>query len=128
MNYLRKDQTKFSKCTHFLGIGSERSSSYKYQNTDLLGLNLNRDLTTLDSNSVLGISVEGNRTNRVKISMKILKPITDTKCIIILDNEYNRNRSYNIGEREVASLLRSLGYDEEQGDEGTYRTVWFSNN
>jgi hypothetical protein len=60
--------------------------------------------------------------------MEILEPITDTKCIIILDNEYNRNRSYNIGEREVAAMLRSLGYVEEQGDIGTYRTVWFSNN
>ncbi len=128
MSYLAKDQTKFKVCTHFLGIGSNISSSYKYQHTDLLGLNLNRDLSTLDSNSVLGISIEGNRSNREKISIEILEPIVATQCIIVLDNEYNRNRSYNIGEREIAAMLRNLGYVEEQGDEGTYRTVWFKEN
>ena len=124
MNYIEKDKLKFSKCTHIFGYGSSRSSSYKYiTNPETsLGLDLSTDINSVNQDSIVGITAEGDRSGRAKLPLKLFQELVSRKPIFVTDNEYDTNRSYNVGEREVAAFLTKAGYTSKAMKT---RTAWF---
>lgn len=100
-----KDQAKAEKATCFLGEGSSKSSTNMYSK-------ICKDYIKDEyfTNDIVFISVEGNRNNRIPLNEnKVLQVISDG-AMIICDNTYNRERSYNIGERELYRLLLLNNY------------------
>ena len=106
MRYGLKDSDKFSIITKFIGRGSKDSSSHKYAMA-LFGI---ANQGSYDPEDIVGISVEGNRTDRVSFDKVEVKKALDQCCVIVTDNESNRNRSYNVGERELATFLTENDY------------------
>lgn len=108
--YLAKDQRKADKATKFIGRGSERSSTAQYA----------RDFGALansgsyDAGDVVFISAEGARSGRVDPDLAEIKDAVTAGATILTDDAPNRNRPYNVGERQVAEFLASNGYAEAE--------------
>ena len=119
MSYQLKDAEKFAHCTHLVSFGCAGCSSALYATPEYQ--RKFQPYETVDETSVVGISTNGNRPNRVKFPTEVLDILIETGCKIITDNAYHRNRSYNIGEREVAQYLLDHGY--KPTDYPTH-TVW----
>jgi len=118
MSYLNKDLVKFTPCTHLITRGVVGSSSHKYAlSTEWL---INHGIYT--SEDIVGVSVNGNRRNRIRFDKQELALACKAGATIITDNMYNSSRSYNIGEREVAAFLRSSGYTLV---DSTARGTWY---
>jgi hypothetical protein len=63
------------------------------------------------------ISAEGNRPGRLDPDWKEIDKAIEARAKIVVDNEANRNRSYNLGERQVREYLSDNGYYvEEEND------------
>lgn len=110
MNYLQKDIRKFSVCTHIQSYGVRGSSSWKYHHEGVPTLNLDNSMETVTLDSVVGLSANGNRPDRIAFPTCILDQLAEIGCVLITDNNYHRNRPYNTGEREIAAYLRTKGY------------------
>ena len=95
-----KDQAKAEKATCFLGEGSSKSSTNTYQK-------ICRDYikNEYSTDDIVFISVEGNRSNRLPLNEHKVLAVINAEAMIICDNTYNRERLYNIGERELYRLL-----------------------
>ena len=120
--YSLKDQQKFLQCTHLIGSGVEGSSSASYlHNPKQLHDQLSTNLRTVTKYSIIGITVNGNRPNRYPIPKAVIEHFAKQCVAFVTDNDYNRNRPYNIGEREVAELLYRLGYTPT---EQYHSTIW----
>ena len=65
-----------------------------------------------DITDVVFISAEGNRNGRVKPPYNELDKAIKAHVTFITDKYADRQRPYNIGEREVAAYLMSKGYVE----------------
>lgn len=123
-DYRKKDMIKFKDCTELITYGAIGSSSHHYYTTD----NRARNSRSEDyiKNSVVGISINGRRPNRLGLSQgniihkEILKA-AEANATFVTDNPINRYRGYNIGEKEVANLLLWLGYT---GKNDSIRTTW----
>lgn len=113
MSYANKDQIKFSICSQVFGYGVQGSTSYAY-NTGVLDY--------VHADQVIGISIDSNRPNRLILSEAWVKHFTRLRCAIVTDNEYHRNRSYNVGERELAEILLSHDYEAIDKKE---RAIWY---
>lgn len=105
-----KDQAKAKVCTHFIGLGSVGSSTHSYMQQ--YGENANQavyDPLTWDTpaNKRVFVSLNGQRPNR--IPFKAIEDLIDHAVAhgmtIVCDNSYHRNRSYNVGERELAFYM-----------------------
>lgn len=106
--YLAKDQTKADKATKFIGRGSDKSSTNQYAKDFGDAANTG----TYTSDDVVFASAEGNRKGRLPIDKAELRKATKAGATIITDKDVDRNRSYNVGEREVAAELVLEGYEE----------------
>jgi len=103
-NYYReKDMKKFSICNKFIIYGMVWSSSYKYskefKNVNVWKYNLN---------DVVWISINWNRKWRLWLDYfkdEINKCINDWCIRFVIDNKFDRERSYNIWEREIYNYL-----------------------
>lgn len=115
MKYTDKDIEKFSICTKLISRGCIGSSSYNYS---LLPIT---NLTVYDVTDIVGISVNGNRKNRLLPDYELIKTAMNVNVKFVTDNPYHRNRYYNIGEREVAEFLRSYDYIETSD---IVRSIW----
>jgi hypothetical protein len=109
MSYLQKDLRKFGDCTKLITRGVVGSSSHKYMFMGEWEINPSK----YDTEDIVGVSVNGNRRGRIPFDRDELYLAVAVEAIIITDNLYNRNRSYNIGEREVAEFLTEHGYTME---------------
>jgi hypothetical protein len=106
--YLAKDQAKSDRANKFIGRGSSRSSTEAYRRS--WGSLANTGNYTPDD--IVFISAEGNRGSRLAPDFdEILKAVAG-RARIITDLKSDRNRSYNLGEREVAEFLSRNGYVE----------------
>lgn len=113
--YLAKDQAKANKATKFIGRGSESSSTAQYAKD--FGKKANTGLYT-DKDKVF-VSAEGNRPGRIDPDFDEIGKAVSAGATIITDNETNRNRAFNIGERQVADFLTKNGYAESKPGEWT---------
>lgn len=109
--YLAKDQIKANTATKFIGQGSPRSSTNRYRQD--FGQLANTGAYT--SEDRVFVSVEGNRAGRLDPPWQELDLAVEAGVTFITDNQYARNRSYNIGERQVAKYLSQLGYIDNMG-------------
>jgi hypothetical protein len=127
MSYLEKDKLKFAPCNKIISRGVKGSSSYNYATNP--ELYLHKDLianpTDFEPTDIVGISSNGNRRGgRKKPDFELIYKAAEARVTFITDNKANRERPYNIGEREVAEFLYSLGYVNEDSPEGA---VWWYN-
>ena len=106
--YLAKDQAKADKATKFIGQGSAQSSTAQYAKD--FGESANTG--TYTSDDVVFVSAEGNRKGRLPIDKAELRKATKAGATIITDKDTDRNRPYNVGEREVIAELALEGYEE----------------
>lgn len=107
--YFSKDLEKAKKANKFIGQGSELSSTHKYATYAGELANCGK----YDSTDIVFISAEGNRRNRKPINEEEILKAINAGVQFVTDNAYNRNRPYNLGEREVATLLENNGYQDK---------------
>jgi len=107
--YFEKDKIKFANANKLISRGSKDSSSEAYRTA--VGDKAN--VGNYTSSDVVAISAEGNRSGRVKPDYKELEKAIEAGVTFITDDTKDRQRSYNIGEREVADYLMSKGYSEK---------------
>ena len=117
--YAAKDQRKLDLATHYVACGSSASSSRKYWD-QLCGrdrpcvVDIDRvGRTKYEADTALYVSVEGNRRGRVSYTSstqawQAVERFLGQGNVVIADNEYDRRRPYNVGERELLEHLLSL--------------------
>jgi hypothetical protein len=123
--YLDKDVKKFSICNKLISQGSTGSSSHryslgeldKYRNKPLI---INADEYT--RTDIVGVSVNGYRKDRVSFDNNLVLKAIAAGATIVKDNEYNTERKFNIGERELRDFLKENGYHLILDD--PLRSVW----
>lgn len=108
--YLAKDQAKSDRANKFIGRGSASSSTAQYAKD--WGNRANTGSYT--SSDVVFVSAEGNRSGRVPPDLSELNKAMAAGATLITDTEANRERPYNVGEREVTSHLKKHGYVESK--------------
>ena len=107
-HYVSKDQAKSDKATKFIGQGSPRSSTAAYAKA--WGERANSG--TYSASDTVFVSAEGGRSGRVAADAAELARATDAGATILTDDKSNRERAYNVGEREVVALLTKAKYVE----------------
>ena len=107
--YFEKDKLKFANANKLISRGSANSSSEAYR----LAVGNKANVGVYNSTDTVAISAEGNRSGRIKPDYKELEKAVEANVTFITDSTKDRDRSYNIGEREVADYLTSKGYSEE---------------
>lgn len=107
-----KDQAKSDKATKFIGFGAKGSSTDAYRKA--WGNRANSGQYT--NQDTVFVSINGKRAGRVSIHDSTFKnelqKAVDAGAKIIADTKAHRERSFNIGEQELASWLQSVGYQE----------------
>jgi len=106
--YTAKDQQKADLANKFIGRGSDRSSTAQYAKD--YGPYANCGV--YKRGDVVFISAEGNRSGRLTPDYKEITLAIKAKVVFVTDNLSDRERSYNIGEREVAEFLLQNNYYE----------------
>ncbi len=107
--YAAKDARKAAQATKYIGRGSYRSSTNAYR------LAIGPDFANTgdyDAQDVVWISAEGNRAGRVNPDFTEIGKAITARATVITDDILDRERPYNIGERQVAVFLASHGYLE----------------
>ncbi len=106
--YFPKDLSKAKRSNKFIGRGSAASSTNKYR---IAAGDLGNSGAYFATDTVF-ISAEGNRGKRVGPDYREIILAAHASVTFITDDAANRNRPYNIGEREVAVVLNDLRYRE----------------
>lgn len=115
--YVAKDQRKLDMSTHYAFCGSAASSSSKYWG-QLVSHRLSRvvDVSRVGhvADNALYVSVEGYRRGRYAYSPstsagQAVEHFLSIGGVVIADNEHDRRRPYNMGERELEAHLLSIG-------------------
>lgn len=106
--YLAKDQLKADRATKFIGRGSPRSSTAQYAK-DFGALANTGSYTAADT---VFVSAEGARAGRVAPDLGEIDKAVQAGAVILTDNAENRQRAFNVGEREVEQHLLRSGYVE----------------
>lgn len=106
--YFSKDLRKARAANKFIGRGSSASSTEKYR---IAAAELG-NCGTYTSTDVVFISAEGARGSRIGIDTAEILRAVAAGATLITDDAANRNRGYNVGEREVAALLINNNYTE----------------
>ena len=104
--YFKKDLQKTLNANKFIGRGSIASSTNKY----MLAAGELANCGSYESSDVIFISAEGMRKGRLNIDFDEIQKAINSRATFITDDFYNRNRSYNLGEREVAQFLEKNNY------------------
>lgn len=110
--YFKKDLQKAVNATKFIGRGSIASSTNKY----MLAAGKLANCSLYDSNDIIFVSVEGQRMGRLEPDFEELNLAIEAKATFIMDTEADRNRPYNMGERQVAAYLKKHGYMDNNGN------------
>lgn len=106
--FVGKDQKKADRATKFIGRGSPRSSTAQYAKD--FGDRANTgSYTAADS---VFVSAEGNREGRIDPDFEELGKAAQAGATFITDGKADRQRDYNVGERQVAEFLAKQGYAE----------------
>jgi hypothetical protein len=106
--YFSKDLKKAEASNKFIGRGSLASSTNKY----MVAAGDLANCGTYTNTDVVFISAEGDRRGRVNPDFEELAKAVAQKVTFITDDEYNRNRPYNLGERQVEAFLKKNGYKD----------------
>ena len=110
--YNKKDAEKFSKCNKLISRGSNGSSSDKYMKEGFDNIPLDMiNVREYSKSDFVGISVNGNRGNRLKFDEELVLLAIKAGARIVKDNTYNASRQFNIGERELSKFLEDNGYE-----------------
>ena len=104
--YGKKDRLKFLQCNKLISRGVEGSSSYSYSFHPLANTG------KYSMEDCVGVSVNGNRRNRLPVDLAELHKAVEANCLIVTFKD--RMRPYNIGEREVATYLRKTHKEIER--------------
>ncbi|MBT0671100.1 hypothetical protein HT136_22260 [Novosphingobium profundi] len=109
--YFGKDARKAAAATKFIGRGSALSSTAAYARAcgDLSNCH------AYTREDVVMISAEGNRRGRLTPDFTEIDLAIAARSRFITDCREDRERAYNIGEREVARYLAHHGYREYAG-------------
>lgn len=107
--YAKKDVLKATNATKFIGRGSVASSTNKYR----LAAGSLANCGKYSKEDIVFVSAEGARKNRIDIDIHELTLATNAGASFITDNFSDRNRPYNVGEREVEAFLISSGYRDD---------------
>ncbi len=111
--YVQKDLSKARGATKFIGRGSSVSSTNRYRQAAGDLANCGRYLP----GDVVFVSAEGARRQRLAIDRDELALAARAGVTFVTDPPAERNRPYNVGEREVEAFLEGLGYrDDGQGN------------
>lgn len=109
--YHFKDAKKFKRCNKLIARGVFGSSSWLYaQNCS----SVNTGIYTQDD--IVGVSVNGGRASRLRFSESEVLLAISAGAVIITDCLLDRNRKFNVGEREIAKFLMANGYEEINGN------------
>jgi len=124
-SYRQKDELKFKTCDHLITYGVVGSSSHYYYNTDPRARKQSNN-KPYKKDCIVGISINGRRPNRLGLSQgniihRAILEAAEANATFITDNPINRYRLYNIGEKEVAELLKWLGYKEKSD---SIKSIW----
>ena len=106
--YAAKDQAKSDRATCFIGRGSPASSTHRY----MLAWGALANKGSYTPEDIVFISAEGNRPNRIMADADEIGWACIGGAKIITDIPADRNRPYNLGEREVAFILIVNHYRE----------------
>jgi hypothetical protein len=106
--YTAKDQVKSSQATRFIGRGSPRSSTHQY----MLDWGALANTGTYTRDDKVFVSVEGLRMGRLRFDQTEVLLAIQADALLITDVPRDRDRPYNVGERELADFLLSRGYRE----------------
>jgi len=106
--YVAKDQAKADKANKFIGRGSESSSTAQYAKDFGPAANTG----TYVSTDRVFVSAEGKREGRVNPDRAELDKAVAAGVTFITDDAPNRERGYNVGERQIAKYLTENGYAE----------------
>ena len=108
--WFAKDRAKAARATRFIGRGSPRSSTEAYRRAagDLANPG------TYTAADVVFVSAEGNRSGRLAADWAELARAIAGGATLITDVAADRERPYNVGEREVARYLTDNGYREAE--------------
>lgn len=106
--YFFKDLKKAQRANKFIGRGSAPSSTNKYMKAagDLANCG------EYEYRDNVFVSAEGNRTGRVEVDYEELGKAVAARATFITDDFKDRNRPYNVGERNVVNFLIKHGYME----------------
>jgi len=107
-SFFAKDAAKAALANKMIGRGSERSSSQAY--ADAAGDKAN--VGSYSATDRVFITAEGNRAGRVAPDFEEIDRALAAGATIITDSKENRERAFNLGEREVAEHLAKKGYEE----------------
>ena len=107
-SYTAKDQIKADRANKFIGRGSERSSTNQYRKDYRDSANCG----VYEPTDIVFVSAEGNRQGRLVPDAEELKLAVRAGVTFITDGEYDRQRPYNIRERQIAFFLNKYGYRE----------------
>jgi len=106
-HYGKKDLAKFDICTKLISRGVDGSSSYRYSQHPLCNTG------NYNESDIVGVSVNGKRKGRIGFDKnEIIKAYESGIKGFVTDCLFDRSREFNVGEREVALFLESLGYHE----------------
>ena len=113
--YFGKDLRKARIATQFIGQGSYSSSTAAYAKATGPLANTGNYTKT----DIVFISAEGARTGRFKLisgqpngHYRNLLLAMAARASFIIDKPVDRNRPYNVGERQIATFLSNHGYVE----------------
>jgi hypothetical protein len=115
--FFEKDKAKFARASKLISRGSSRSSSEAYR----IAAGDKANTGSYAEGDIVGISAEGNRSGRVAPDFAEIQKAIDAGATFITDTEADREREYNIGEREVADFLTENGYREV--NDGVWKKV-----
>lgn len=114
-----KDAAKAEKATGFIGKGVENSSTALYAQLAAKVVPQGLKVKNFTADDRVFVSVNGNRANRVPVTLETwpeLKQALEAGATIIADNPTDRNENFNVGERELAVILKNSGYVESKKD------------
>jgi len=106
--YFPKDLAKAARADKFIGRGSARSSTNAYR---IAAGDLANPGAYCRTDRVF-VSAEGYRTGRIGPDWTELTKAVAAGATMITDIAADRERPYNIGEREIAEWLSKIGYCE----------------
>ena len=106
--HFSKDLQKTTHATKFIGQGSIASSTHKY----MLASGELANTGSYTQDDVVFVSAEGARRGRMDIDLDELGKAILAGSTFVTDDFYNRERPYNMGERQVAHFLTQNGYKD----------------
>lgn len=106
--YFKKDLNKAKKANKFIGQGSSLSSTNKY----MIAADDLANTGDYSSSDIVFVSAEGMRKGRKAVDFAELKIAIDANVTFVTDVVADRERPYNLGERQVAEFLEKNGYKD----------------